>query len=84
MIKGMQALVDAQTEVSRAVFEANKPGRNDPKEVDNVYLAKCVINAIKHLQEFQKKFKVYNIVCPGCSADNCINNKTCIKCKRKF
>lgn len=52
MIKGMQSLVNAQVEINRAVFEANKPGNMPPGEADNDYVRKCAEAAIKDLKIF--------------------------------
>ena len=45
-----QSLVNAQVEVSRAVFEQNKPGRNPPELIDIEYVKFHIRAAMKDLQ----------------------------------
>lgn len=58
MINGIQHLVNAQVEIDRAVFEANKPGHCPPKAVDVEYVRKCAAAAIKDLQIFLKQSSI--------------------------
>lgn len=53
MIKNIQYLVNAQVEINRAVFEANKPHEPGEEEPRPDYINTCVLNALVDLKAFK-------------------------------